>query len=439
MKKIRLLILFVICFITSNVVDASSVSVKVSSSSVTKGSSVTVTASINADSGIYTTEGTLTCSGAGVNKSADMSYEDLNTANTSKSFSFTIKPTSSGTVTCSTSNVMIRELKEASRYALSNGSASITVKEPVYVPPKEYSSNNKLKSLEVEGYNISPEFSNDVKEYNIEVPNGTTSVVINASKEDNSASVSGIGEISVNEGVNKIEVKVTAENGNVNIFVINITVKELDPIEVKVDGKKYTIIRKEGILEVPENYEKASIKIEEQDVLCYRNIVTKNILIGLKDDKGNSKYYSYDEDKNKYTLYNGKKIGNINLNILVMPSGELPSGYSKVTFEYNDEKIEGYQYIEKGVTYAADDNVSGNDFYLLYAVNEQSGEKGLYVYDKLEGTVQRFNSNLIMSYQQKADNYLLYLLISVVLLAVTIITFTIILINKKGKHKHRFS
>lgn len=439
MKRFKLLILFTVCFIIGNVVDASSVSVKVSSNSVTKGSSVTVTASINADSGIYTTEGTITCSGAGVNKSADMSYEDLNTANTYKSFSFTIKPTSSGTVTCSTSNVMIRELKEASRYALNNSSASITVKELAYVPPKVYSSNNKLKSLGIEGYSISPDFNNDVKEYNLEVPNGTTSVVVTASKEDNTASVSGAHEVSVNEGVNRIEVKVTAENGNVNTFVINVTVKELDPIEVKVDGKKYTIIRKEGILEVPENYEKTSIKIGEDDVLCYKNIVTGNIIIGLKDEKGNSKYYSYDEDKNKYTLYNGKKIGNVNLNILSMPSGELPKGYSKVTFDYNEEKIEGYQYIEKGVTYAADDSVSGNAFYLLYAVNELSGEKGLYVYDKLEGTVQRFNSNLIMLYQNKADSYFLYLLISLTLLAVTIITFTMLLIKKKKKNKHKFA
>lgn len=441
MKKFRLLMFLCISFLISDVVYASSVSVKVSSNTITKGSSVTVTATINADSGIYTTEGSLTCTGAGVNKSADMSYEDLNTANTSKSFSFTIKPTSSGTVTCTTSNVMIRELKEAGRYALNNGSATITVKEPVVVtkPQKQYSSNNKLKSLGIEGYSISPTFSNDIKEYNVEVPNGTEKVVINATKDDNTASVSGVGEVSVNEGTNKIEVKVTAENGNVNTFVINIVVKELDPIEVELKGKKYTIIRKEGVLEVPENYEKFSVKMGDDDVLCYKNIVTKNILIGLKDEDGNSKYYSYDIDSKKYTIYNGKKIGGINLNILSMPSDEIPNGYSKVSFECNGEKLDGYQYIDKNVTYAADDNIKGNDFYLLYAVNELSGEKGLYVYDKLEGTVQRFNSNLFMTYQQKIDNYFLYLLILLVVLATTIITFTLLLIKKKNKNKHKFS
>lgn len=440
MKKLYLFICFIFIFLIGSVAGASSVSVKVSSNSVTKGSSVTVTATINADSGIYTTEGTLYCSGAGVDKSANMSFEDLNTANTSKSFSFTIKPTSAGTVTCSTSNVMIRELKAESRYSLNNATASITVKNPVVVnkPVKEYSSNNNLKSLEVEGYILSPEFSKDNLEYSIEVPNGTESVVISGTKEDSAATISGLGEINVNEGINKLEVKVEAENGNTKVYVINVTVKELDPIYVKINNKDYSIIRKEGILEVPENYEKSSVNINDEEVLCYKNIVTKNIIVGLKDDDGNNKFYSYDENKKSFTLYSGYKIGGINLNILSMPGSELPEGYSKVFFTYNDNKLDGYQYIDDNVTYAADNSVNGSDFYLLYGVNELSGEKGIYVYDKLEGTVQRFNNSLILSYQNKADNFFLYFLISVVFLAITIITLMLVLIKKK-KNKSKFA
>lgn len=440
MKKLYLFICFIFMLFIGTVVEASSVSVKVSSNSITKGNNVTVTATVNADSGIYTTEGTLYCTGAGVDKSANMSFEDLNTATTSKSFSFTIKPTSAGTVTCSTSNVMIRELKAESRYSLNNASASITVKNPVVVnkPVKEYSSNNNLKSLEVEGYTLTPEFSKDTLEYSIEVPNGTGNVVISATKEDNSATISGVGDIKVNEGTNKLEIKVQAENGNTKVYVINVTVKELDPIYVKIDNKEYSVIRKEGILEIPENYEKSSVTINDQEVLCYKNIVTKNIIVGLKDTEGKSRYYSYDEKKKSYTLYNGYKIGGVNLNILSMPNDKLPEGYSKVSFTYNDNKLDGYQYINKNVTYAADEGVNGSDFYLIYAVNELSGEKGIYVYDKLEGTIQRFNNSLILSYQNKADNYLLYLLISIVLLAITVITLMLVLIKKK-KRKSKFA
>lgn len=437
--KIKYFIVMLMVFVLfSTVANAASVSISSNSYSITKGGSVTVTASVSSDSPIVSIEGTLRCTGAGASGGVDMAFDDASNSLYSKSYSVTVKGTSAGTITCSVTGARLTNMNSDGWNNISDKSISITVKEPVYIPPKTYSSNNNLKSLGIEGYSISPGFSKDIKEYSVEVPNGTEYVVITADKEDNTASISGVGEVSVNEGINKIEVKVTAENGNVNTYIINVTVKELDPIEVEINGKKYNIIRKEGIIEVPENYDKSSIKMGDEDVLCYKNIVTGNILIGLKDSEGNGKYYSYEEKSNKYSVYNGYKIGNVSLSILSMPSSKLPDGYAKVSFEYNENKIEGYQYIEKGVTYAADENVKGNDFYLLYAINEVSGEEGLYVYDKLEGTVQRFNSSLVLAYKQKADNYLLYLLVSVALLAVAVITLMLVLIKKK-KNKHKFA
>lgn len=439
MRSIKYILITIISFMLFiNGVEAASVSIKSSYTSITKGGSVTVTATISSDSPIVSIEGTLMCKGAGTNSGVNMEFDDVSNSIYSKSYSTTVKGTIAGTITCSVTGARVTSMSSDSWQNINDKSINITVNEPAYIPPKTYSSNNNLKSLEVEGYTINPGFSNSVLEYSVELPNGTEKIKVNAGLDDPKAKVSGIGEISVNEGVNKIEIKVTAENGNEKVYVINVTVKELDPIEVKIDNEKYTIIRKEGILEVPENYEKTSIKIGNDDVLCYKNEVTGNILVGLKDEKGNSKFYSYDEKTNRYTLYNGYKIGTINLNILTMPSSQLPSGYSKVSFNYNDNKIEGYQYTNKNVTYAADTSVKGSDFYLIYAVNELSGEKGLYVYDKLEGTVQRFNSDLILAYQHTADNYFLYLLISISLLAISIITIALILI-KKNNHKHKFS
>ena len=140
----------------------------------------------------------------------------------------------------------------------------------------------------------------------------------------------------------------------------------------------------------------------------------------------------------KYTSYNGYKIGGLYLNIITMPNDKIPSGYSKVSFKYENNKLDGYQLIDKSGTYAADESVKGSDFYLLYAVNETTGETSTYVYDKLEGTIQRFNTNMMLAYKEKADSYLLYFLLSLVVLATTVITFTIVLMKKK-KHKTKFA
>ena len=436
MKKIKYILLSILTFIgLSTYVYASGVSIS-GTSTVTKGNSVKVTASVSSDSPLVSIEGTFTCKGAGTSEGLDMVFDDSSNSVKNKSYSITVRPSSSGTITCSTTGVRITNMSADSWQSLSDKSMTITVKEPVVVPPKTYSGNNYLKSLEVDGYVISPEFDKETSDYSLEVPNEVEKVTINATKEDNTASIGGIGEQEVVEGTNKFEIKVEAENGNVRTYNLTIIVKELDPITVTVNGKTYNIIRKEGVLEVPTNYEKTSVKIGEEEVLCYKNKKTGDILIGLSNDKGESKYFVYDEKTSKYSEYNNMLINGTSLKLISMPKEELPNGYSKVTFEYDNNKVEGYQYIQKGVTYAADSKVKGSSFYLLYAVNEETGKKGVYVYDKEENTIQRYNPDLVLAYQEKLDKTSLYLYISLGVVGVLLITISTMLI-KKGKDKKR--
>ena len=435
MKKIKYIIVSIILFIGFGTeVLASGVSIS-GNTSITKGTSVTVTASVASDSPLVSIEGSFSCKGAGTSEGLDMGFDDSSNSITNKSYSITVRPTSSGTITCSTTGVRITNMSSDTWQTLSDRSMTITVKEPVVVAPKTYSSNNNLKSLGVESYTLSPEFSNDTLEYNVEVPNGVEKINIVAEKEDGNASIGGIGEKEVVEGTNKFEIKVEAENGNVKTYIINVTVKELDPITVTLGGKTYTIIRKEGVLEAPTNYEKSSIKIGEEDVLCYRNPQTNNILIGLRDESGTSSYFNYDAKTGKYTSYNNMNINGVSLKIVNMPKDKLPSGFSKISFKYDDKKIDGYQYIEKGVTYAADDKLKGSSFYLVYAVNETTGKEGLYVYDKEENTIQRYNEDLVLFYESKLEKKDLYLYIAISVIGVLLITLAVLLFKKNKKKR----
>ena len=419
MKKLKYLLFLVFCFVLiSPRVSAASISTRSGSSSITKGNSVTITVTVSASTPLVSIEGSLSCSGAGVNGGLDLTFDDSSNSVYSKSYTYTIKPTTSGTVTCSTSGVRLTEMGSGNWQSLSNSSVSVKVNEPVVIPPKEYSSNNYLKSLSIEGYSI--DFDKDTLEYNIEVPNETEKVNISASVEDSSASVRGTGEISVSEGINKLEVKVTAENGNVRTYVINVTVKELDPIVVTIDDKEYTIIRKEGVLEELENYEKTSINIDNEDVLAYKNDKLNYILVGLKDSDGNANYYLYKDGK--YTLYKEYKFNGLTLYILDKKV-EI-EGYQETKFSYNDEEIIGYQ-IE-----------GSNDYYLFYAVNIATGEENLYQYDKDEGTVQRYNNsilNTIDDYEKQASQNFLYFIIVSIILVVFVIGVIVISIVKSKK------
>lgn len=443
-KAVKYLSIIICTFIISiNYVKAASYDVTVTSKTVTVGNSVTLTIKGNDLAGRFD----LSSSNSSV---ASLSNNSLFIDNNSTSITITAKSVGTATITIIPTDVTAYD----NNTITGNKTITITVKDKPTsnpstggnnsgtttntTPTKKKSTNNYLSSLTIEGYTLDKEFKKEETEYSIMVENDVNKIKINAQLDDSSAKVTGIGEIEVKEGINKLEIKVTAENGSTRIYTLNVTVKELNPIEVTINKKKYTIIRKEGELEPPENYEKSSIKIGEEEVLCYINKNTKNIIIGLTDEKGVSKFYSYNKETKEYTLYNGYNIGGMNINILEMPEELIPKGYFKVSFNYNNNKLDGYQYIKKNQTYAADDKIKGSDFYLIYGINENTGEKALYVYDKLEGTIQRFNSDLVEAYNDENNKYFMYMLISLALLAVSIITLSIVLIKQK-KNKTKFA
>ena len=428
--KTKLWVFGLLCFMAFSLnVNAASVSVKASSSSITKGGTVTFTTTVSSSSPLVTIEGSLSCSGAGVNGGANLSFEDSSNSIYSKTFTYTAKANSTGTITCSTSGVRILDMSSSDWINLNNASTSVSVKDAVVIPPKEYSSNNYLEELSIDGFELSPEFDKETLEYSVEVPNDTEKVIINAKKEDSTASVSGSGEVSVSEGANKIEVKVTAQNGNERVYVINVNVKELDPINVTVDDKEYTIIRKNDVLEPPAGYEETTVKIGDEDVLAYTNDKTKYTLVGLKDEDGNGAWYIYDEEKDTYTPYVFYNFNGVSLITLDMPKNLIPDGFVKSSFEYNDERDEGYKY------------KSNSQFYLIYGMNSETGEKGLYMFDKKEGTVQRFNDEIADIYKDKADLYFMILMIVSGIVGVAIVATAVVLIvrtKKRKKNKIKF-
>ena len=85
------------------------------------------------------------------------------------------------------------------------------------------SSNNYLKNLSVNGYQIIPEFDKQTINYEIKEEIGEEYIKIEAETDDEKSFVSGIGEVQLNSGENNIRIDVTAENGSVRTYFIKTT------------------------------------------------------------------------------------------------------------------------------------------------------------------------------------------------------------------------
>lgn len=84
------------------------------------------------------------------------------------------------------------------------------------------SNNNYLSNLEVVGYKLSPEFNKQTMNYEINDVISKSEIEIQATTDNSTASVDGIGKIELNSGENNLSINVTAENGDVRTYIIKV-------------------------------------------------------------------------------------------------------------------------------------------------------------------------------------------------------------------------
>lgn len=98
--------------------------------------------------------------------------------------------------------------------------------------PTPKSGDANLKSLSVDGYTLSPNFSANTTSYVVKVPTGTTSVKLNAAANHNKATVAGTGTINLTGDNTTASITVTAENGTRKTYTVRIErEKKVDPVK----------------------------------------------------------------------------------------------------------------------------------------------------------------------------------------------------------------
>ena len=320
----------------------------------------------------------------------------------------------------------------AKKQTPSGGSSGGTTTKPstggTTADKKEYSSDNTLKSLSIEGYDLEPIFNKDTVEYKLTVDENIEKINVKAETNHNKASVKGIGEINLTSGENTIEVKVIAENGNEKIYKIIVNVTDLNPIKVNIGNDEYTIVKKNnGLIEKLDYYEEVVLNISEQEVVAYENTKTNVTLVLLKDKDNKINYYIFDKYKNSYIEYNYISVGGIILQLL--DNNEGLKNFKKYELELQGKKIDYYKI--KG----------SHKVGLIYGTNVKNGNTGYYVYDKNEDTLSKYYDEEINIYKEevkKYKSYLMFTLGGIALISIILIIRSIQKNNSKRKNRYNF-
>lgn len=339
-----------------------------------------------------------------------------------KTYTFTFKTLKSGTTKLSVDGYRAYVSSDLSALSLSANTKQIRIITQAELEAS-YSKNNNLSALEVEGFTLTPEFKTDILEYSVVVPENTKEVNIKATVQDKRASVNGIGTQAVNPGANKFSVVVRAQSGAEKTYVINVEVKDENPINVTVNGKNYTVVKIKENLPAASLYTETTININGFEIPAYKNDNTNLVLVGLKDEEGNISLYIYNKDKNEYQEYN--EIGVNKITIYPLTSNEEIKGYKKDTITINGVKVDGYYYTKD------------SDYVIIYGINVETGDKGFYMYDKKMQSLIKYNDEYIIDLNKKIGLYS-YIIIGFSGVFILMIIIMIALAKKRsGKKKNQ--
>lgn len=212
-------------------------------------------------------------------------------------------------------------------------------------------------------------------------------------------------------------------NANASIIVkepdLDTPTTTQEVFKISLRGETFYLWKNLSTVHLPEEFKLVELDYKTKKVHgAERDGV--NILY-LTDQNGeNGNFYLLDPSENLFPL--------INLNTssafgLVPPSSSvnLPKGYFETELELNQESIPAWQ----------QNSVKHQDFYLLHLINKE-GEKGFYLYDQEEETLQRYSGSTMTNSKSLLLVVGTLLLLSITLFALLIRAY--IKIDRMYKH-----
>lgn len=424
MKRILILFSFICMVILPFQVNAANANISVSGSSTAMvGSTVTVNVNLSSSTPmgswqfLVNYDSSMLQLSSGNVRVAD--YTSVSGGEKSKSYTLKFKTLKSGTTKVSVGSYVVYAYDE-SEMSVTGGSKSIKIMSQAELEAT-YSKNNNLSSIKVDDYELTPAFDKNTTDYKVTVPSNVEKVNVSATAEDRKSKISGTGEIEVAEGENKVELIVTAENGSTKKYNVVINVEDDNPIQVEVDKKKYSVVKRASSLTKPDLFEETKVKIGEVEVPGFINQTSKITLVGLKDEGGNISLFIY--KNNKYQKFN--EIKSDSLSIIFTEMKNVPTNYKKTTTKINDQDVVAYK-------------LSGEKLLLVYGINLATGKENYYTYDTSLKTLQIFDKDKYEARikEEKTNKYIIYAMSGLVLIT---IIFLILIISKNSKLKKMLS
>lgn len=344
----------------------------------------------------------------------------------SKSYTYTFKALKSGTATIGVKSYAGYAWDE-SKLNITSGSSKIKLLTQAQLE-STYSKNNNLKELSITGETLEPTFNKDILNYKVNLKPNVEVITIKAKAEDAKSRVDGIGIKEVTEGINKFEIIITAQNGNIKKYTIEANVEDKNPIEVTINNEIMTVIKRESLLKTPDGFIKNKVNINDTEIPSLYNQENDLILIGLKNKNGDINLFIYNNINNTYYPYTELTFDRFRILPLTLKKDDnLFKRYKEYNILINNTNIKVYK-LNKDSNYS-----------VFYGLDIEKGLKNYYKYDSNENSIIKFENEeaaLLDKEINKQNKIKLVLIISNVVVMSLLITSISIIGFKTLKKKN---
>lgn len=235
-------------------------------------------------------------------------------------------------------------------------SVSATVGRVTIAPAVEASDNAGLGSLKISPGVLVPEFSPEVFVYRTSVSEDTESLYVSALPEDADAHVTISGNSPLYEGENIVHIFVTAENGKIQEYVINVEKQGKDTLPTVTPTP---VLEEEEPTQTP-------LPPEEEGFLWKLEAVEEDGAVFLE--------------------------GNYRFMVCEQAEGiTIPVGYQKTKLMISGISLTAYT-----------PESNGSSDFALMILQRENGKAALYRYDRAEKTIQRFvKEDIVVTREEK--------------------------------------
>lgn len=277
------------------------------------------------------------------------------------------------------------------------------------------SGNADLSALRLSTGKLSPAFSPSVTSYSVSVPNNISSLTISATAADNKAKVAVSGNAALQVGSNKRVITVTAQNGATKTYTVVINRQKADTttkppvttatvppttagttettgttspanpdaLYVELGDTTYRIADSLAGISLPEGWTVTDYRYYGNAIQAAEGPADGRLLFWLTDtadEEQNGAFFLYDTFTGQFHPYISVAVDGGRYLLLQPKEGdEAPAGCVAGTTDIGGQTMAVWRWEAEELA----------DFCLIYAINP-TGEAGLYRYDLVEGTLQRY-------------------------------------------------